>query len=202
MEIAGNWLYASWNDNRLYRAYVDGGRVDGTRTLVDDGNRSGTPWSQMRALAFTQATGSATEPTPPLPPAPVTCPVGQWKAEYFQGTQLLGATGTVRCESAINYNWGTGAPSGTGLTASQFSVRWTGTRRIDVPGTYAISVRADDGAVLFVDGTPVITSWVDRSSAATLTSTVNLAAGDHEFRLEYFKNSGLGFAQLAYQLQH
>jgi hypothetical protein len=155
----------------------------------------------MRALAFTQATGSGTEPAPPPPPAPVSCPVGQWKAEYFQSTQLLGATATVRCESAINYNWGSGAPSGTGLTASQFSVRWTGTRRIDVPGTYVVSVRADDGAMLFVDGTPVITSWVDRTSATTVTATVNLAAGDHEFRLEYFKNTGFGVAQLSYQLQ-
>ncbi len=113
----------------------------------------------------------------------------------------MGPAATVRCESTINYNWGTGAPSGTGLTANQFSVRWTATRRIDVAGAYLLNVRADDGTVLFVDGIPVISSWVDRTSASTLTATVNLAAGDHEFRLEYFKNTGSGVAQLGYELR-
>ena len=31
--------------------------------------------------------------------------------------------------------------------------------------------------------------------------TVNLSVGNHEFRLEYFKNLGSGVAQLSYQLQ-
>lgn len=65
LEIAGNWLYASWSDNRLYRAHVDGPRVDGNRILVDNGSVSGTPWSQVRALAFTQAAGPGTEPIAP-----------------------------------------------------------------------------------------------------------------------------------------
>jgi PA14 domain/Domain of unknown function (DUF5122) beta-propeller len=198
LEIAGNWLYASWNDNRLYRSYVDGPRVDAARTPVQE--TSGIPWTQLRALAFIQAAGPGTEPAPPAPLAPVICPAGQWKAEYFQGTQLTGASTIVRCEPAINNTWGTGAPPGTGLSANQFSVRWTGTRRMDVAGAYQMSVRADDGAMLFVDGTPVISSWVDRSTAATSTATVNLTAGNHEFRLEYFKNVGSGVAQLSGQI--
>jgi hypothetical protein len=113
----------------------------------------------------------------------------------------MGSAATVRCEPALDYRWGTGAPPGTGLAASQFSVRWTATKRADVAGPYRFTVSADDGVILFVDGTPVVTSWADRSTAATWTVTVNLAAGNHELRLEYFKNLGSGVAQLSHQLQ-
>jgi hypothetical protein len=111
----------------------------------------------------------------------------------------MGATSAVRCESAVNFNGGSSAPAGTGLTATKFSARWTSTRHIDVAGTYQFILRADDGAVLFVDGEPVITAWSERTSATTLTASVNLTPGDHAVQLEYFKNQGLGVAQLTYR---
>jgi hypothetical protein len=52
LEIAGNQLYASWNDNKLYRFAVNGPVVDSLKVLVDDGAVSLRPWAQVRALFF------------------------------------------------------------------------------------------------------------------------------------------------------
>ncbi|MGH3115865.1 MAG: delta-60 repeat domain-containing protein, partial [Gaiellales bacterium] len=101
LEIAGNWLYASWSDDRLYRAHVSAPSVDASSlTLVDDGAVSGIPWYQARGLLFDPAAGPGYEPPPPPPTPEVTCPLGQWKAEYFFGTQLAGSPETARCEPA------------------------------------------------------------------------------------------------------
>jgi hypothetical protein len=201
LEVAGNWLYATWSDNRLYRAFVSGARVEGSRVLVNDGAvPGGIPWSQVRALAFTHVDGAFTEPVPPAPPAPLACPAGQWKAEYYQGTQLLGAADTVRCEATLNVNWGSGTPAGTRLSPTGYSVRWTADLNLGVAGSYLFTILADDGFMLVVDGIPVLDSWTEKSSASTLSTRVTLGAGSHQVRLDFFKNTGSGAARLTYGL--
>jgi hypothetical protein len=200
LEIAGNWLYASQSDNKLYRAYVNGPLVDATsKTLVDDGNASGRPWAQTRALVFQQAEGAGYEPPPPPPPPQVTCS-GTWKAEYFSGTQLGAPAATVRCETTVAYDWGSGSPSGTGVGPDQFSVRWTKTINPSQSGTYNFTVRADDGIRLSVDGTVVINQWRDQS-ATTYTASRFLAAGSHTIVAEYYESGGSAVASVGYSVQ-
>lgn len=51
LEIIGDQMYASWNDNILYRVTVTGPSVSSTRTLVNNGNvTGGIPWAQVRGL--------------------------------------------------------------------------------------------------------------------------------------------------------
>ena len=62
LEIAGNWLYYTRDDGKLYRAYaLDGAVVAGSQTLVD----STIDWSQGNDLFFTQAPGTITILPPP-----------------------------------------------------------------------------------------------------------------------------------------
>jgi hypothetical protein len=200
LEIAGHWLYASWSDNKLYRAYVDGPAVDfSSRTLVNDGAVSSIPWAQTRALVFGQATGTGFEPPPPAPPVPLTCPAGQWKAEYYNGTQLAPPTASARCETSTpNYDWGTGAPAGAGVGVDQFSVRWTATRQAPSAGTYTFTVQADDGVRLYIDGVLKIDQWRDQSPT-TFSTAVPLPAGSHQIQMEYYENSGGAVARLTTQ---
>ncbi|PWN04610.1 hypothetical protein DJ010_03000 [Nocardioides silvaticus] len=54
LEFIGDYLYAAWSDNRLYRFHAPNGTPDwGSRTLVDSGS-SGIPWSSMTGLWATK----------------------------------------------------------------------------------------------------------------------------------------------------
>ena len=47
MEFIGGSLYVAWSDNKLYRFSAPGGLPRwGTRTVVDNGDTSGIPWSR------------------------------------------------------------------------------------------------------------------------------------------------------------
>jgi hypothetical protein len=51
LEIVGDQMYASWNDNILYKVTVTGPTVSSTRTPVNNGNViGGIPWAQVRGL--------------------------------------------------------------------------------------------------------------------------------------------------------
>src|SRR5918997_4007261 len=113
------------------------------------------------------------------------CPQGQFKAEYYNNTALNGVPATTRCESAINYDWGTSEP-GTGVGGDHFSVRWTGTHDFAEAGDYTFSTTADDGVRVWVDGKLIIDQWKDQS-ATTYTASVPLTAGEHQVKMEYYE---------------
>jgi hypothetical protein len=55
LEFIGNYLYAAWNDNRLYRFAAPNGVPDwNSRTLVNSGSSSGVPWSSMTGMWATR----------------------------------------------------------------------------------------------------------------------------------------------------
>jgi hypothetical protein len=128
--------------------------------------------------------------------APGTCPVGQYRAEYFNNRTLSGTPVFTRCETtAINYNWGSGGP-GNGIPNDNFSVRWTG--RFTFPaGSRTFTTRSDDGVRLWVDGVRLINNWTDHAPT-TNTGTQTLTAGDHDVKLEYYERGGGALIQLSW----
>jgi glucose/arabinose dehydrogenase len=162
-------LYApSPQGNLQFQSWSDGGDIQHTVTV-------GT----------TNATYTATFAST----GPVVCPVGQFRAEYFNNRSLSGTPSRVRCEPApINYDWGSGAPPGTGLGPDEFSVRWTG-RFFFSAGFYRFTARADDGVRLWVDGSLLINAWVDQPPTSYYAYRY-LSRGEHEVRLEYYEAAG------------
>jgi hypothetical protein len=83
-------------------------------------------------------------------------------------------------------------PEGAGFTGLQwkeyFAVVWTGVLRVPKDGSYTFYLKSDDGSKLFVDGKEVIDNdgkhKMDEDSKA-----VDLKAGDHDFKIEYFQNA-------------
>lgn len=66
LELIDNWLYAAWSDNKLYRFWAPKGLPQwGTRTVVDNGNTSGIPWSSTKGMWATTVSGTAHPPSPP-----------------------------------------------------------------------------------------------------------------------------------------
>jgi hypothetical protein len=107
----------------------------------------------------------------------------QWKGEYFANVTLSGGPAVVRNDPNIDFNWGTGSPA-SGIPADNFSVRWTRSLAFD-QGIHRFHVLVDDGARLYVDGQLIIDEWRD-GVAREVTFDMELSAGDHLVRLEYY----------------
>jgi hypothetical protein len=123
------------------------------------------------------------------------CPIGQYKASYFANQTLSGTPATERCESAVDYDWGYGSPSGANVGTDDFSVRWVKTQSF-AAGTYTFTVTADDGVRVYLDGSLVIDQWKDQPPT-TYTASRYVSAGDHTVSVEYYEHTEVAVARLA-----
>jgi hypothetical protein len=126
----------------------------------------------------------------------VSAEVGGWRGEYFANRDLAGAPALVRVDTQIDFDWGSGAPA-SGMPADDFSVRWT--QDLDFSAaTYRFYVYVDDGVRLWVDGALVIDQWHE-SVPTNYAVDLFLAEGGHHVRMEYYEQSGMAVAQLAWE---
>lgn len=126
----------------------------------------------------------------------VTCPDGQYRAQYYNNRSLSGSPAVTRCEGAVAYDWGGGSPVG-GVGADNFSVRWTG-RFTFSGGTWRFIARADDGIRVWVDNSLIIDAWRDQGPTEYRAER-NLSAGLHEVKVEYYENGGGAVAQVRWE---
>jgi PKD repeat protein/uncharacterized protein YraI len=128
----------------------------------------------------------APPPTPIPTPAPPVAITG-WKGEYFNNRELQGEPVLVRDDAKINFDWGTGSP-GPEVPPDNFSARWTISR--DLPaGTYRFNIWVDDGVRMWLDDVLIVDGWTEGGTRNYVVD-VNLAAGVHHGRVEYFEAVG------------
>ena len=123
---------------------------------------------------------------PPAVALPTLLPpvVTAWRGEYFGNASLQAAPLIVRNDSEINFNWGRNPPD-PGVPADYFSVRWT--RIFNFEGrVYRFSSQADDGIRVYVDDNLIIDEW-HPATPLMYTADVNLVAGPHTLRVEYYE---------------
>ncbi len=121
----------------------------------------------------------------------------QWQAQYWDNATLAGDPVVTRTEPTPNDDWGDGAPADTGLPSNRFSARWQTTLTLPA-GHYEFTVRADDGARLWVDGNRLIDAWTVQS-AEIFTAQTTLNGGPVALRLDYFENTGEASISLNWQ---
>jgi mono/diheme cytochrome c family protein len=118
---------------------------------------------------------------------------------YFNNVGLTGTAVLTRTE-AVNFNWGNASP-GTGVSADNFSVRWTGTIAPTTSGNYRFQTYSDDGVRLWVNGVQVINNWTDHSPTTNTSANVNLTAGQrYTIRLEFYEKGGGAVMQLRWRM--
>jgi RHS repeat-associated protein len=117
------------------------------------------------------------------------------RGAYYNNINLAGRPTFSQTDASIDYNWGSGGPSGLGVTDS-FSVRWSGTITIPSTGSYTFSTVSDDGTRLVVGNTVAIDNWTDHSSATTTSPAISLTAGTYKIGLEYYDYTGSASVQL------
>jgi subtilisin len=128
-------------------------------------------------------------------------PDDHWKGEYFNNANLAGSPVVMRDDGSndsLNFNWGIGAPSsGCNLTlfSDYFSVRWMRTVNLGA-ATYRFTVFGDNGVRLWVDNQLRIDRWTE--TVGTNTANVQLSAGPHEIKLEYFETYGEAAVSLSW----
>ncbi len=121
------------------------------------------------------------------------------KGEYFNSPDLSGTPVMTRIDQRVSFRWDRGGPiddliargefPADAIGSDNFSVRWTGQLVPPTSGRYEISVGANDGFRLFLDGKPVIQSWELTPRVASTSATINLEAGRaYDLRLEYFED--------------
>jgi hypothetical protein len=112
-----------------------------------------------------------------------------WRGEYFDSPGLAGALAFSRDDTNINFNWGT-QPPGIGISQSDnWSARFTSRRTASAAGYHTVTVAADDGVRVWVDGNPVIDEWHDQSPTP-YAAMVYLNPGKHDWRVEYYNHAG------------
>jgi LysM repeat protein len=125
--------------------------------------------------------GGQPPPVPPPQPQPVP---GRWLGVYYNNATLSGPAIFARDDADLNFNWGTGGP-GNGVPEDNFSVVWTREGYWQA-GNYRFLLTVDDGARVYVDNTLVLDVW--RVQPATnYFADVNIPAGNHTIRVEYFE---------------
>ena len=106
--------------------------------------------------------------------------------EYFTNMTLTGPSVFSRVDSAVDFDWGLGAPLGFNQR-DDFSVRWTGQIEGQFTETYTLWIQSDDGARVWLDNNLVIDAWTNRPSNES-SCQVNLSAAQrHSIRVEYFR---------------
>jgi hypothetical protein len=126
---------------------------------------------------------------------PSSCPTNQYLAEYFNNIGLSGSPTFTRCESSINYSWGSSGP-GNGVPNDNFSVRWTGNFNFNA-GTYTFTARSDDGIRVWLDGSLIVDAWKDQSPT-TYQATRTLSAAEHLIKVEYYERGEGAVAQVSW----
>lgn len=167
------------------------GLVIQTPTAIPTAGAAAT--ATPRATATTAATVVATNTAPPTPIV-----ITDWRGDYWANSTLSGEPALVRNDSAVFFDWGSGAPA-PALPADQFSARWT--RQLDFDaGIYRFFVEVDDGARLYIDDQLVLDEW-RAGSQRVASATVSLPAGRHSLRVEYFERTGNALARFWWERQ-
>jgi beta-glucosidase len=122
------------------------------------------------------------------------------KGEYFANRDLSGTPALTRVDARVAFRWDRGAPTDTdvaqgtmrpdrALGSDNFSVRWTGQLLPPVTGRYELTVGANDGFRLYVNGTVLMEDWELNPRVSSRSAGIDLEAGRaYDIRLEYFED--------------
>lgn len=186
---------ANWTQTGWHECTIDGSSIKWQTCNIPDTNarfvyvryRTRTTGSWVQELDIYGDNASTGLPIPS----------GAYRGTYFSDKNLT-TQAFQRQDAAVNFDWGTGGP-GTGVGADNFSVRWEGDWNFTSAGTYRFTTTSDDGSRVYVDGNLVVNHWSDHGATA-LSGDVQLTAGTHRVKVEYYEATGGASAHVTWSL--
>lgn len=137
-------------------------------------------------------------PTGALPAVPASAFGAGLQASFYNGTTLSGNPIASRTDPNVDFDWKGGSPA-SGVPATNWSAKWTGTLTPPTTGTYTFSLTSDDASRLLVNGTQLIDNWRDQATT-TETATVALTAGKPvDVEADYYQGGGDSNLSLGWQ---
>lgn len=124
---------------------------------------------------------------------------GPWRAQYFDNLELAGQPLLVTREGDVRYKWERGSPNPK-LARDTFSVRFDTCLELDEPLQITFQLISDDGSRLYVDGKRVVDNW-GVHAVQSMGGDVDLAAGTHHVRVDYFEDRALASIELRASLR-
>ncbi len=121
---------------------------------------------------------------------------GPWTAEYYANPALAGSPTLIQSEISPNHDWGSASPVAS-LPVDNWSARWTSVQALEA-GDYQITVRADDGVRVQVNGSTLIDQF-QPSAGQTATAAFTLPVGQHTVIIEFVEYEGAAY--LNYSLE-
>ncbi len=108
------------------------------------------------------------------------------RGEYYNNKTLTAPSVLVRTDAGVNLDNLPGAPA-AGVSADNFSVRWTGQVEAPVSGSYTFSTVSDDGIRLWVNGVQVVNNWTDHAATTNTGTAITLTGGQkYNLTLEFY----------------
>ncbi|MEU6259529.1 PA14 domain-containing protein [Streptomyces sp. NPDC047043] len=129
--------------------------------------------------------------------AATTCTSPVYKRQFYANTSFSGTAKKTDCDSAIDQNWGTGAPA-SGLPKDNFGVRWTVTRDFGSGGPFSLPVSTQDGIRVYLDGVRKVDIWKNVSTNQNKSVDVTIPSGKHTLRVDYVNWTGTANVSFAY----
>ncbi|MGW0928376.1 PA14 domain-containing protein [Streptomyces sp. NPDC002644] len=129
--------------------------------------------------------------------AAVTCTSPVFKRQFFANTTFSGTPKKTDCDSAIDQNWGTGAPA-SGLPSNNFGVRWSVTRDFGSGGPFTFTASSRDGIRVYLDGVRKVDLWKNVSSTVSKTVNLTVPSGKHSLRIDFVNWTGSANVKFAY----
>ncbi|NEA64479.1 PA14 domain-containing protein [Streptomyces sp. SID12488] len=169
--------------------------ISARSTTVTGAARSTTATAVVLAAAggLLTAVAAAT----PASAATVTCASPVYKRQLFANTTFSGTPKKTDCDTAVAENWGARAPA-TGLPKDNFGVRWTVTRDFGSGGPFALTVAAQDGIRVYLDGKVKVDLWKNVTTIQKKTVNLTIPSGKHTLRVDYANWNGNANVNFAY----
>ena len=155
------------------------------------------PQSQLFSTSPVPPSDTGPTPVPPPPPPPVTSPgittIHGLLGTYYDHVDFTGSS-VARYDASLQFDWGTSSPHAV-IGRDTWAARWTGQIVGNKTEAHTFYLASDGGARLYIDGKLVINDWTNHDKREAV-GTVNLTAGRHDIRVEYFVQTGSALAQL------
>lgn len=122
------------------------------------------------------------------------------EGSYYNSVDLSGGVTATRADTTVDFDWGTGGPSVSGLGSDDFSVEWNGYIRATEAGGHSFQTVSDDGIRLWVAGELVIDNWDDHAAETDTSTTLQLEANEtYAIRMQFYENGGYAEIRLRWQ---
>ena len=118
-----------------------------------------------------------------------------YRSNHFPTNAFSGAPTLTRTDALVNFDWLTGPPV-AGVSADNFTVRWTGQIQALGDDTYTVSTISDDGVRLWVNSQLLVNNWTLHSRTTNSGTMALTGMNKYDITMEFFEAGSDAVAKL------